>query len=186
MDEGTLAPIELTRANAQVFATRQDLINARGLLEEQEAILKNVLTRAGNEDPDVRGRHIIPTDALTIPEQDEVRPIQDLLAEALAQPPRPGPGARCRSRIRRSGWRAPEAPRCPKWTWWASCRTTAWPGRLNPSAPSTNTPVRGRLWHCAGSACCRQVSHLWDRRASDRCRYTTASPKPTWRATSCN
>ena len=36
----------MTRANAQVFSTRQDLINARGLREEQEAILKNVLTRA--------------------------------------------------------------------------------------------------------------------------------------------
>ena len=45
MDEGTLAQVELTRAKAQLFSTQQDLINARGLLEEQEAILKNVLTR---------------------------------------------------------------------------------------------------------------------------------------------
>src|SRR5580704_7210230 len=30
VDEGTLAPVELTRANAQVFSTRQDLINSRG------------------------------------------------------------------------------------------------------------------------------------------------------------
>ena len=51
MEEGTLAQVELTRANAQVFSTQQDLINARGLREEQEAILKNVLTRRGNEDP---------------------------------------------------------------------------------------------------------------------------------------
>ena len=56
MEEGTLAQVELTRANAQVFSTRQDLINARGLREEQEAILKNVLTRRGNEDPEVRDR----------------------------------------------------------------------------------------------------------------------------------
>ena len=28
VDEGTLAPVEMTRANAQVFSTRQDLINA--------------------------------------------------------------------------------------------------------------------------------------------------------------
>ena len=54
MDEGTLAQVEMTRANAQVFSTRQDLINSRGLLEEQEAILKNVLTRTGNADPEVR------------------------------------------------------------------------------------------------------------------------------------
>ena len=45
VDEGTLAPVELTRAKAQVFSTEQDLINSRGLLEEQEIILKSVLTR---------------------------------------------------------------------------------------------------------------------------------------------
>ena len=87
VDEGTLAPVETTRANAQVFSTRQDLINARGLLQEEEAILKNVLTRRGNEDPEVRAAHIIPTDALAIPENDQTRPIQDLISEALANRP---------------------------------------------------------------------------------------------------
>jgi len=85
VDEGALAPIELSRANAQLFSTRQDLINSRGLLQEQEAILKNVLTRAG--DPDVQSARVIPTDPLTIPAQDEVRPIQDLVAGALANRP---------------------------------------------------------------------------------------------------
>ena len=85
VDEGTLAPVELTRAKAQVFSVQQDLINSRGLLEEQEAILKNVLTRdAGAE---LRGLRIIPTDALTIPDRDEVRPLQDLIADALHNRP---------------------------------------------------------------------------------------------------
>jgi outer membrane protein len=91
-EEGTLAQVELTRANAQLFSTRQDLITARGLLEEQEAILKNVLTRRGNEDPEVRGAHIIPTDQLTIPATDEIRPMSDLIAEALDQRPDLGQG----------------------------------------------------------------------------------------------
>jgi outer membrane protein TolC len=85
VEEGTLAQVELTRANAQVFSTRQDLINARGLREEEEAILKNVLTRS--EDPELRAAHMVPTDVLSIPEKDEVRPIQDLLTDALAQRP---------------------------------------------------------------------------------------------------
>ncbi len=84
VEEGTLAQIEMTRANAQVFSTRQDLINARGLLEEQEAILKNVLTRRGNEDAAVQAARIIPTDPLLIPDRDEVRPMQDLIADALS------------------------------------------------------------------------------------------------------
>jgi outer membrane protein TolC len=85
VEEGTLAQVELARANAQVFSTEQDLINARGLLEEQESILKHVLTR--NEDAELRGIHVIPTDTLTIPDKDEVRPIQDLVNEALANRP---------------------------------------------------------------------------------------------------
>ena len=87
VEEGTLAQVELTRANAQVFSARQDVINARGLREEQEAILKNVLTRRGNEDPTVRESHVIPMDTLSIPEKDEVRPMQDLTAEALSNRP---------------------------------------------------------------------------------------------------
>ncbi|HYW43192.1 MAG TPA: TolC family protein [Bryobacteraceae bacterium] len=87
VEEGTLAQVEMTRANAQVFSTRQDLINARGLREEQEAILKNVLTRTGNADPEVRSAHIIPTDPLNLPEKDEIRPMQDLISDALVNRP---------------------------------------------------------------------------------------------------
>ncbi len=87
VEEGTLAQVEATRANAQVFSTRQDLINARGLREEQEAILKNVITRRGNADPEVASAHIIPTDTLTIPAADQVRPMQDLIVDALSQRP---------------------------------------------------------------------------------------------------
>ena len=85
VDEGTLAQVELTRADAQLFSTRQDLINARGLREEQEAILKNILTR--DQDLELRTAHIIPSDTLSIPAKDEVRPIQDLLSEAAARRP---------------------------------------------------------------------------------------------------
>lgn len=87
VEEGTLAQVEATRANAQVFSTRQDLINARGLREEQEAIFKNVITRRGNEDPEVASARVIPTDTLNIPATDEIRPMQDLTAEALSHRP---------------------------------------------------------------------------------------------------
>ena len=87
VEEGTLAQVEMTRANAQVFSTRQDLINARGLREEQEAIFKNVITRRGNEDPEVASARVIPTDTLTIPATDEIRPMQDLIADALTHRP---------------------------------------------------------------------------------------------------
>ncbi len=85
VDEGTLAPVELTRAKAQVYSTEQDLINSRGLLEEQEIILKSVLTRDAGAT--LRGIRIVPTDTLAIPDKDEVRPLQDQVAEAVARRP---------------------------------------------------------------------------------------------------
>ena len=87
VDEGTLAPVEMTRANAALFSGRQELINARGLLEEQEAILKTVLTKTGNQDPEVQAARIIPTDSLSVPEKEQIQPIQDLLAAAIANRP---------------------------------------------------------------------------------------------------
>lgn len=82
VNEGTQAPIELTRARAQVSATRQDLINSQGLLEEQEAILKTVVTRLGFADPEVRGARIIPTDPLNIPASEEIPSLENLLNQA--------------------------------------------------------------------------------------------------------
>ena len=87
VDEGTLAPVELTRARAQLSASQQDLINSSGVTDEQEAILKNVLTRRGNEDMEVRSAHIIPTDPLTVPAADGIPPIDDLLKTAYTRRP---------------------------------------------------------------------------------------------------
>ncbi len=87
VDEGTQAPIELTRANAQVFSIRQDLIDSRGLLEEQEAIVKNVITRRTDNDPDVLNARIIPTDSIEVPAADETRTLQDLVTLAFSNRP---------------------------------------------------------------------------------------------------
>lgn len=87
VDEGTQAPVELTRANAQVYSIRQDLIDSRGLLEEQEAIIKNVITRRTDNDPEVLNARIIPTDTIEVPVTDETRSLQDLLALAFANRP---------------------------------------------------------------------------------------------------
>jgi outer membrane protein TolC len=87
VDEGTQAPVELTRANAQVFTIRQDLIDSRGLLEEQEAIVKNVITRRTDDDPEILNARIIPTDSIEVPTTDDIRPLQDLVAQAYSNRP---------------------------------------------------------------------------------------------------
>jgi outer membrane protein TolC len=87
VEEGTLAPIEAARSNALVYSSRQDLSNATGLMEEQETILKTYLTKRGNEDLEVQSARIIPTDPLTIPEREEIRPLEDWIADAMADRP---------------------------------------------------------------------------------------------------
>ena len=66
VDQGTLAPIEATRAQAQVASAQQDLINAEGYVRQQELILKNVLARNWGSDAAVHDARIIPTDMLAL------------------------------------------------------------------------------------------------------------------------
>jgi outer membrane protein TolC len=87
VDEGTQAPIELTRANAQVFSIRQDLIDSRGLLEEQEAIVKNIITRRTDNDSDILNARIIPTDSIEVPGTEDTRTLQDLVSLAFSNRP---------------------------------------------------------------------------------------------------
>ncbi len=67
VDQGTLAPIEVTRAQAQVAASQQDLISAEGLARQQELIVKTVLTRGGLANQSIRNIRIVPTDVLEVP-----------------------------------------------------------------------------------------------------------------------
>ena len=142
VEEGTLAPVEQTRANAQVFSTRQDLANSQGLLEEQEAILKNVLTRQGNEDLEVRSAHIIPTDTLEIPAQDNIQPIQDLVAEALASRPDLRQ-ARLQIDISRIGLQGSKNATLPEVDLLGVVANSGLAGALNPLQPSADPALIG-------------------------------------------
>jgi outer membrane protein TolC len=66
VDQGTLAPVEVTRAEAQVAAARQDVVNADGYLRQQELILKSVITRDFSSDPLIHNARIVPSDPLPV------------------------------------------------------------------------------------------------------------------------
>jgi hypothetical protein len=85
--EGILPSIEVTRASASLLTTRQALINARALLEEQEAVFKSVLFRKGLDDAAVRDARVVPTDALELPKETASLDASKLVAEALASRP---------------------------------------------------------------------------------------------------
>ncbi len=89
VDQGTLAPIEATRAEAQVAAARQDLINSQGYVRQQELILKNVLSRNWGDDPMVHEARIIPTDTLTLEPLPTATP-GEIVTQAFASRPELG------------------------------------------------------------------------------------------------
>jgi outer membrane protein TolC len=93
VEEGTMAPVERTRAEAEVAGSEEDLINTQGLVDEEEVILKNLLTRGGSRDPILRGAHIICTEPMNVPEQEPAVIAEDLLAQALADRPDLSQGA---------------------------------------------------------------------------------------------
>jgi len=80
---GTLAEIEVTRAQSQLFSARQDLVISQTNLLQQETILKNALSRQGIATSDLADVHIIPLDTMTIPPNDNLAPVNDLVTEAL-------------------------------------------------------------------------------------------------------
>jgi outer membrane protein len=80
---GTLAPIEVTRAEAQVYASQQDLLISQTNLLQQETVLKNALSRNGVASPTLAEVHIIPLDKISVPPSDNLRPIDQLVQEAL-------------------------------------------------------------------------------------------------------
>ncbi|MEJ7607237.1 MAG: TolC family protein [Bryobacteraceae bacterium] len=84
---GTLAPIEIVRAEAEVARSQQELTTAETQLLQQETILKNSLSRTGVMSPSLSEARIVPTDTLAMPDVEAVQPIQDLVAKAIQNRP---------------------------------------------------------------------------------------------------
>ncbi len=87
VDQGTQAPIEVTRANAAVAGSKQALITAQGLVRQQELVVLTALTRNGLDSAEVLRAHIIPTDTLNVPGQEPEQKLPALIAEALRNRP---------------------------------------------------------------------------------------------------
>ena len=83
---GTLAPIEITRAQSVVSSAENDLIVAQTTLQLQQLLIKNAVSRSLS-DPVLAAAPVIPTDTMVMPSQEPVVPIQDLIQAALAHRP---------------------------------------------------------------------------------------------------
>ncbi len=80
---GSLAPIEVVRAQNTVATDQQQLTVAQTNLQLQQLLMKNALSRT-LVDPRLADAEVIPTSTTLIPQQEDVIPTQDLVNDALS------------------------------------------------------------------------------------------------------
>jgi outer membrane protein len=79
---GSLAPIEVVRAQSTVAQDQQTLTVALTNLQLQQLLMKNALSRTLSNQM-LAGAEVIPTSTMDLPESEQVQPTQDLVADAL-------------------------------------------------------------------------------------------------------
>lgn len=84
---GTLSAIEITRAAAEVSSGKENLLIAQTNVAQQETVLKNALSRNGVASPWLDDVHIVTLDRIQVPEKEELKPMPELVQEALVQRP---------------------------------------------------------------------------------------------------
>jgi outer membrane protein TolC len=87
VEVGTLASIEIVRAEAEIASREQTLTVAETRLLQQETILKTALSKTGMASPEIAGARIIPTDQIRVPDVEPITPIQELVGQALTSRP---------------------------------------------------------------------------------------------------
>jgi outer membrane protein len=83
---GTLAPIEVVRAQSTVASDQQTLTVAETNLELQQLLMKNALSRT-LVDQTLADADVIPTSTMELPKQEPVVPTQELVSDALSHRP---------------------------------------------------------------------------------------------------
>jgi outer membrane protein len=84
---GTLAPLDVVRAQSSVAAAEQDLIVSKTNLQLQQLTMKNALTRNLPANSPMMQVEVIPTDTVQVPEQENLPPVEDLIRQALENRP---------------------------------------------------------------------------------------------------
>ena len=79
---GSLAPIEVVRAQSTVSQDQQLVTTAQTNLQLEQLLMKNALTRT-LKDPRLATAEVIPTSTIEVPAEEQVVPTEDLISEAL-------------------------------------------------------------------------------------------------------
>lgn len=83
VQNGALAEIEITRAQAGVATAQQDLLISQTNLLQQETILKNALSRRGVSAANLTDVHIVPLETLSLPAQEQSSSADQLVNQAI-------------------------------------------------------------------------------------------------------
>ena len=84
---GTLPAVEVTRAAAEVSSAKEALLISQTNVAQQETVLKNALSRNGIANAWLDDVHVITLDKIVVPEKEEIKPVGELVAQALEQRP---------------------------------------------------------------------------------------------------
>ncbi|HEY2391240.1 MAG TPA: TolC family protein [Candidatus Angelobacter sp.] len=84
---GTLAPLDVVRAQSTVATAEQALIASKTNLQLQQLTIKNAMTRTLPNDSPIVQAEVIPTDTVLIPDQENLPPIEQLVQLALQNRP---------------------------------------------------------------------------------------------------
>lgn len=83
---GALASMEVMKAESEVATRNQDLILSQNELQLQELLIKNAVTR-DLSDSVLASAAVVPTDTMSIPREEPVVPVQDLIQQAISHRP---------------------------------------------------------------------------------------------------
>ncbi len=81
---GALSQLDVTTAQSQMASSQNDLVTSETALRQDELQLKNVLSRTGAMDPALAAARIVTLDRITVPDTDDLAPLDDLVRQALA------------------------------------------------------------------------------------------------------
>jgi outer membrane protein len=84
---GTLAPLDVVRAESTVASAEQDLIVSKTNLELEQLTIKNALTRSLPNNSQVMQMDVIPTDTVQVPDQENLPPVEEMIRLTLLNSP---------------------------------------------------------------------------------------------------
>src|SRR5450432_44775 len=84
---GTLAPLDVVRAQSTVSSAEQDLIISKTNLQLQQLTMKNALTRSLPNGSPLLTAEVIPTDTVQLPAQENLPRVEELIQTAMANRP---------------------------------------------------------------------------------------------------